>query len=238
MIPYTWLVADPSGVRLGVALGNAFVLMLLLLVAANVALLLFARAASREAEIALRSALGASRSRIVGQLFVEALVLASVALVVGLSVAGFGVRSFVAMNAADSGQPVPFWVSGGLTPTTMIYAAVLTLLSAVVIGVLPALNVTGRVQQARLRQVTTVGGGFRFGGLWTAVIAAQVAITLTFPATAFFFHRWMVEGQTADPGFAVKRISVRSARARSQYGGRHAARGVRGCVPYAPPSDV
>jgi putative ABC transport system permease protein len=203
LVPYTWLVADPSGVRLGVALGNAFVLMLLLLVAANVALLLFARAASREAEIALRSALGASRSRIVGQLFVEALVLASVALAAGLSVAGFGVRSFVAMNAADSGQPVPFWVSGGLTPTTVIYAAVLMLVTAVIIGVLPALNVTGRVQQTRLRQATTMGAGFRFGGLWTAVIVAQVAVTLTFPATAFFFHRWMVEGQTRNPGFAV-----------------------------------
>jgi ABC-type antimicrobial peptide transport system permease subunit len=61
------------------ALSQVFALMLLVLVCGNVALLLFARAATRESEIIVRSALGASRRRIVVQLFAEALVLGGVA---------------------------------------------------------------------------------------------------------------------------------------------------------------
>jgi predicted permease len=201
IVPYTRLFFDPENVRIGVNLGNAFVVMLLVLVSANVALLMFARAASRESEIALRSALGAGRARIVTQLFVEALVLAGLAVGVGLAAARVGLRGFLALREAYSGQPLPFWVGDSLTPATIIYAAGLTLLSAAIIGVLPALKITGRGQQERLRQSTAGGGGFRFGGLWTAVIASQIAVTLMFPAAAFFFHRWVVDGQTRDVGF-------------------------------------
>ena len=202
LVPYAWLFLDPGGMQLALVFGNIFVVMLLVLVSANVALLMFARAATRESEIAVRSALGASRARIVGQLFVEGLVLAGLAVLVGLAAARIGVRSLFATLEADSGQPLPFWVGDSLTPTTVIYAGALTILSASIIGVLPALKVTSRGLEARLRQATAGGGGFRFGGVWTAVIAAQVAATLTFPAASFFFHRWVVGGQTRDVGFA------------------------------------
>jgi hypothetical protein len=69
--------------------------------------------------------------------------------------------------------------------------------------VLPALKVTSRGHQARLRQSTARGGGPRFGGVWGAVIAVQVAVTLMFPSAAFFFHRIVVNGQTRDVGFAA-----------------------------------
>lgn len=203
LVPYTWLFSDPSDLQLGLALGNTFVVMLLVLVSANVALLMFARAATREIEIAVRSALGASRARIVGQLFVEGLVLAGLAVVAGLFAARVGVRSLLATLEADSGQPLPFWVGDRLTPTTVIYAGALTILSAAIICVLPALKVTSRGLEARLRQSTAGGGGFRFGGVWTVAIAAQVAATLAFPAASFFFHRWVVGGQNRDVGFSA-----------------------------------
>jgi predicted permease len=203
LVPYAWLFSDPSGLQVGLALGNTFVFMLLMLVSANVALLMFARAATRETEIAVRSALGASRARIVGQLFVEGLGLACLAVVAGLFGARVGVRSLLATLEADSGQPLPFWVHNNLTPTTVIYAGALTILSAGLISVLPALKVTSRGLEARLRQSSAGGGRFRFGGVWTAVIAAQVAATVTFPAAAFFFHRWVVGGQTENVGFAA-----------------------------------
>jgi len=184
LVPYAWLVFDPGGIWLGLALGNAFVVMLIVLVCANVTLLMFARAATRENEIAVRSALGASRARIVTQLFVEALVLAGVAVAVGLVAARVGLRSLSATMEAERGQPLPFWMGDSLTPTTVIYAGTLTILTAVIIGVLPALKVTRHGLQDRLRQSTAGGGGFRFGVVWTAVIASQIAATLMFPATA------------------------------------------------------
>ena len=208
LVPFARLAFDRGSIefQLALALGNAFVVMLLMLVSANVALLMFARAATRETEIAVRSALGAGRARIVTQLFVEALVLAGVAVAVGLAVALVELRSLFAAIEADSGQRLPFWMGDSLTPTTVIYAGTLTILTASIIGVLPALKVTGRGLQGRLRQSTAGGGGFRFGGVWTAVIASQVAVTLMFPAAAFFFHRAVVAGQTRDVGFSSERF--------------------------------
>jgi hypothetical protein len=65
----------------------------------------------------------------------------------------------------------------------VLYAALLTVFGAVIAGVVPALKVTGG-GNARLNQAT--GGGLRFGGVWTAVIVAQVAVTVAFPAVACF----------------------------------------------------
>ena len=91
---------DPHVVGRTVRLGaerstGVFVVMLLILVCSNVALLMFARAATRESEILVRNALGASRGRIIMQFFTEAVVLGSVAAVVGLAVADFGLRSWL-----------------------------------------------------------------------------------------------------------------------------------------------
>ena len=178
--------------------------MLLVLACANVALLMFARAATRESEIDVRDALGASRGRIIMQLFVEALVLAGLAVAVGLSAARLGLKWFWAMYEADSGGRLPFWFSDTLTPTTVLYACLLAVLGALIAGVLPGLRVTDGGRQRRLQRATAGGGGFRFGGVWTAVIVAQVAATVAFPSTAFFFHRWVVEGQTRDVGFPAQ----------------------------------
>jgi predicted permease len=201
LVPFAWLTFDPGGIRIGLALANTFLIMLLVLVSANVALLMLARAATRQTEIALRTALGAGRTRIVVQLFVEALLLSGLALVVGLLAARAGLGSLLATLEADRGRPLPFWMGETFTLTTVIYAGALTILSAVIAGVLPALNVTGRGYQARLRQSTAGGGGVRFGGVWGALIGVQVAVTVMFPAAAFFFHRIVVNGQTQDVGF-------------------------------------
>jgi putative ABC transport system permease protein len=204
VVPFAWLMLDPGGLQIGLSVANALLIMLLVVVSANVALLMFARAATRETEITVRSALGAGRARIVMQLFVEALVLAGLSVALGLVAARSTVGSLLAMFEANSGRPLPFWMGNTFTTTTVIYAGALTILSAVIIGVLPGLNVTGRGHQARLRQLTARGGGVRFGGVWGAVIAVQVAITLMFPAWAFFFHRIVVTGQTRDVGFAAR----------------------------------
>ena len=84
VVPYSHLFFDPRSLGVGLALANVFLIMLAVTVFANVSLLVFARAASRENEIGVRNALGASRGRIVVQLFVEAAALSSLSVVAGL----------------------------------------------------------------------------------------------------------------------------------------------------------
>jgi putative ABC transport system permease protein len=224
IVPFAHLVFDPRGSSLGLTLANVFLLTLMLVICANVALLMFARASSREQEIGVRTALGASRGRIVAQLFVEALALSGLSVVAGLAVARYAVRSFWRMLEADSGRVLPFWFTDALTPSTIAYGAGLTLLAAIIIGVLPALKVTGRSLEARLRSFASgAGGGYRFGGVWTAVIATQVAVTLMFPAAAFFFHGWVVEGQTRDVGVAAERYLTARLELDAPNGGRSVA---------------
>jgi putative ABC transport system permease protein len=182
VLPYAQSIVEVDGIeRLMIQSANLPVLLLLLLVCANVALLMFARAATRESEIVVRSALGASRARIVTQLFAEALVLGGFAAALGLGAASGGIRwAFSVVQGLLNGSPLPFWFHAGLSPATIAYAVVLTLLAAVVAGVLPALKVTHGLG-ARLKAVTAGGGGLKFGGVWTAVIVAQIAVTVAFP---------------------------------------------------------
>jgi putative ABC transport system permease protein len=152
-------------------------LMLLAIVCVNVATLVFARTATRGWEIAMRNALGASRGRIVTQLFVEALVLASVAAVVGLFVAKILMRLRLSLLA---GSETPFWINDNMSGTTMLYAALLTLFGAAIVGILPALRITKLDVQESLRSENAAGAALRFGGFWTTVIVVQVAITVAF----------------------------------------------------------
>jgi predicted permease len=205
VIPYAQMfaismAADEGGIV--IALVQAFVLMLLVLVCGNVALLLFARATTREGEIIVRSALGASRRRIVVQLFAEALVLGGLAAAVGLAAAHVALREVgLPFLEATMGQ-IPFWLDLRLSPATVLYACALTVLGAGVAGVLPGLKVT-RGLGSRLREGTAGAGGLRFGGVWTAVIVAQVALTVAFPGVALVELKEVDRIRSYDVGFAA-----------------------------------
>jgi putative ABC transport system permease protein len=202
LLPYTRSVIDLGSLAtLGVMSINVPVVMLLVLIFGNVALLLFARAATRESEILVRTALGASRTRIVTQLFAEALVLGGLATLVGLSAAGAGLRWVVRVVEAEfmDGAPLPFWFHGSLSPSTLVYAVLLALLGAAIAGVMPALKVT-RGLSDRLRQAAAGGGGLRFGGVWTVVIVLQVAVTVVAPVFGFFTRKDEQHLVTYDPG--------------------------------------
>jgi predicted permease len=154
---------------------NTFFVLLLGVICTNVATLVFARTATRGWEIAVRNALGASRRRIVGQLFTEALVLTSLATVLGIALTKLALRWGVNGIGADT---LPFWVTDSLSPITLLYAVLLTLVAAVIVGVLPALRVTRLNVQDGLRREQAANASLRFGGVWTTVIVGQVAITV------------------------------------------------------------
>jgi predicted permease len=206
VMPYAKSILNLSGLEsAAVVSSNIVLLMLLVLICSNVALLMFARAATRETEIVVRNALGATRRRITAQLFVEALVLGGVAAVVGLAAAGFGLRWAYGTVIAEltDGVRLPFWFRPAVSPATVLYAVVLTLAGAAVAGVMPALKVT-RDAGTRLRQ-GTAGGGFRFGGVWTAIIVAQVAITIPFPLVLFAVRTEARQIEAVDVGFPTER---------------------------------
>jgi putative ABC transport system permease protein len=203
---------DGAGESMTLLTGNVFVMMLLVLVCVNVGLLMFARAATRETEIIVRSALGASRRRIVMQMFAEALVLGGVAAVVGLTAAGWGVRwglDFMRVELTDGSGNLAFWVDGKLSPLTFAYTALLTLVAAAIAGILPGLKITRNIGN-RLKHATAGGGGTQFGGMWTAVIVLQLAVTMGFPVATFFVRKDAVRLETQPLPFPVDRyVSVR-----------------------------
>ncbi|MGH7507247.1 MAG: FtsX-like permease family protein, partial [Longimicrobiales bacterium] len=157
---------------------NGIFLMLLAVVCTNVATLVFARTATRSWDITVRNALGASRGHIISQLFIEALVLAGVATVVGLVLARFSLGW--GLSLVGGGDSLPFWIDGSLSWRTVLYAALLTLFGAAIVGILPALRVTRINVQDALRSESAARAGLRFGGFWTTVIVVQVAITVAF----------------------------------------------------------
>ncbi len=157
---------------------NVIFIGLLAVCGMNVATLVFARTATREAEITVRTALGASRARIVGQLVAEALVLATVAAVLGLSVASRLIAWAGGILVQTEGEPMPFWWDEQLGVETILYAVVLVIVAALVVGGIPALKATGPRMQGRLKQAGAGGSTLRFGKLWTGVIVGQVAITV------------------------------------------------------------
>ena len=180
-----------------------FAVMLLVLICSNVALLLFARAATRESELSVRTALGASRSRIVAQMFAEALVLGGVAALAGLLAAHVLLRNWGLTFLEVNYGRLPFWYDVSLAPPTVLFALGLTVLGSAIAGVMPALKVT-RGMGSRLKQATPGAGGLQFGGVWTAVIVVQVAITVAFPAVVYVEQGQLRHIQTFDAGFPTE----------------------------------
>ena len=178
VMPYAHSLTGSQGISAWELAGAQFIASLLLLVVAlNVAILVYARTAMRRGEIAVRSALGASRSRIVAQLFVEAFVLSAGAATLGLALAQVIYRQISRVQVASYDVGAPFWLDDGLQPATVLFTAGLAVLGAVIMGVIPALQATGRRLQPNLR---LLGGaaGVGLGRTWTALIVAQVAIAV------------------------------------------------------------
>jgi putative ABC transport system permease protein len=170
----------PAAAALVLASINVFLVLLAALLCGNVAMLLFARAVSRERELLVRAALGGSRGRLIMQLFAEALVLCAVGAAVGLVVARFVLARTWTMIEGQTG-PLPFWIDTSVSPAAILYAVGLTLFAAAIAGLVPAFKVTSAGAGDRLRAASSGGGGLQFGGVWTVVIVAQIAFTTMLP---------------------------------------------------------
>jgi predicted permease len=182
-----------------------FLTALLTLICGNVGLLIFARAASRESDLIVRTALGAGRSRIIWQLFAEALVLAVASATVGLVAAGLFLQGWgTTFLEANLGR-MPFWINLQLSSKTMVFAVVSTVFGAAVAGMMPAFKLT-RGMSDRLKQSSAGSGGAQFGGVWTFIIVAQIAVTMMFPAIVYGERMLLAYTDEFDMGFAAEQF--------------------------------
>ena len=161
------------GIELAVLTVVLMISLVLVVIALNVAILVYARTAYRQREIAIRTALGASRLRIVMQLFGEALVLALMPAAAGLALAQYGASLALQIEFRGSS---PFWLDYSVQPATIGYVVVLVVVTAGIVGVLPALQATRRSIAGDVRQLG--GTGLRLGRAWSVLIVAQVAIAV------------------------------------------------------------
>ena len=179
---YTHALAGVKGpeVELAVRSIQIGVGLLLMIVAVNVAIVVYARTATRMGEIAVRTALGASRARIIMQLFVEALVLSITSAVIGLTLVGFMMSraADVLDKSDDPTARLDYWINFGVSPALVGYVVVLAILSALIVGVLPALKATGKRVHAGLQHFASRGSSMRLGRTWTALVILQVAATV------------------------------------------------------------
>jgi predicted permease len=203
----SWFELDSPETVLVQRAAQIAVTLLLVIICVNIAILVYARTATRQGEIAVRSALGASRSRIVAQLVGEAMVLASIGAAVGLTlIAVVAARMDTILVQTGANTVIPFWFKVAVSPATVGFLVALAVLAALIIGVVPALQVTGRRVQSSLQRLAGGHASLRMGKLWTSLVIIEVAITVAILPSAAFMASKSLEAMVTGYGFPAEQI--------------------------------
>ncbi|HEY4231243.1 MAG TPA: ABC transporter permease, partial [Thermoanaerobaculia bacterium] len=195
------LVADVKPVLLVLLGAVAFVL---LIGCANIANLVLARTLGRRRELALRSALGASRARLVQQLLSETLLLSLAGGTLGLFLARFGVDAIVAFLAEE----LPRSAEVALDARVLVFTFVLAVAAGVLAGIVPAWRLTRGDVAEPLRQggARTVGEGDTGARTRGLLVMSEVALSLVLLVGAGLMVRSLWLLQRVDPGFDSKNV--------------------------------
>ena len=173
----------------------------LLIACADIASLMLARTLGREREIAVRSALGAGRGRLIRQLLAESAVLAVVGSILGLVLAVWLSRALVALAPPT----LPRLHEIGIDGRILLFTAALTVVTALLCGILPALELS-RPRGEALKEGARVSTGQRERRIFGALVAAQLAIAVVLLVGGGLLLRSFSRLMAVDPGFRAERV--------------------------------
>jgi len=177
----------------------AAVALLLLIACSNVANMLLARATTREKEMAIRSSLGASRLRLLGQLLIESFLLALAGAIVGCLFSYAGIKGLVALIPDGL---IPREAQIRLNLPVLLFSLGTAVFTAVLVGLVPALQAVRKNLVEPLRDAGKgVSGGFRRGRLRSTLVVVEVALSVVLLSGAGLLMRSFVRLQQVDLGF-------------------------------------
>ena len=204
VLPFAELEMDPNtNAILYLMLG--VVSFVLLIACANVANLLLARAATRTRELAVRTALGASRTRIVTLHVAESAVLAIVGGLLGTVVANTAVRLF---GAATADILDAYWIDFRVDWAVLAFATVAVAVAGITAGLLPGLRASATNVVDVLKDATGGSTGLRVGRMARALVLAEVALATGFLIMTMTFTKTAVSLRAIEFPFDARRIFV------------------------------
>jgi putative ABC transport system permease protein len=201
-------------VRASLLLLSGAVGCVLLIACANVANLLLSRAAARRKEVAIRTALGASRSRVVRQLLMESTLLSTIGGLLGLILSFWLVKLLVAITPADFAT-----LHGAhLDPRVLAFTLSISVLTGVVFGLAPALQASKLEVNSALKEGGRASEGYRHTNARSLFLIGQVALSLVLLVAAGLLVKSFMRLQEVNPGFNPERVLTASVSlSRSKY---------------------
>ena len=202
VVPLSRQLTGPRS-RLALWMLTGAVFSVLLIAATNVASLSLARSASREREIAIRAALGASHARIVRQLLAESLTLAVMSGLLGILVALAGIRLILALKPGDLARLNEI----GLDPPVLGWALAICLLTGILVGLAPAITMARRnLRPSGQEGGRGISGGVATRGIRRALVATEFALAIILLVGAGLLMRSLWSVENVDPGFRPERV--------------------------------
>ena len=170
----------------------------LLIACANVANLLLARASIRSREVAIRTAIGASRWRVVRQMLAEVVVITTVGGALGVAIAWIGVEAF---NASLVSIQKPYWIAVRVDTPALLFALGVTALASLAAGLYPAMKASGLGIGAVLRDEGRGSSSLRIGRFSNTLVIAEVAVSCSLLIAAGFMIKSVANLKNVELGF-------------------------------------